>query len=264
MSIVYASLSVSDSLLFLVKANLSENPAQRLSDSELLDQLSTFLFAGSDTTAISISWCLHYLSLKPELQSRLRAELMAYNSDAPTSTDPIATLDSLPFLDAVVKETFRFAPPVHGTIRVATQDDYIPLSEPLVLKTNELVREIRIRKGSYVHIPIEGLNYSKDIWGDDAQCFNPDRWFSLPLSASRNPGLANLMTFSFGSHACIGWRFSVIEMKIFLAVLLPHFVFSPAPFTTIGKHNAIITRPYVKGKFKLGSQLPLNLSRYVA
>lgn len=154
-----------------VKANLSENPAQRLSDSDLVDQLSTFLFAGSDSTAISISWCLHYLSLHPGLQCRVRDELTTCSSPAEGAMDATSALDALPLLDAVVKETLRLAPPVHGTIRVATRDDFIPLSEPIVLRTNELVREVRIRKGSYVHIPIEGLNFSKDIWGDDALQF---------------------------------------------------------------------------------------------
>ena len=80
-------------------------------------------------------------------------------------------LDNLPVLDAVVHETLRLAPPVHGTIRVAMKDEYIPLSEPVMLRTNEFVREVQIRKGSYVHVPIEGLNYSKDIWGEDALIF---------------------------------------------------------------------------------------------
>lgn len=91
--------------------------------------------------------------------------------DPRANTDHVDTLDALPFLDAVVRETLRLAPPVHGTIRVAMKDEMIPLSEPVLLRTNEFVKEVRIRKGSYVHIPIEGLNYSKDIWGEDALLF---------------------------------------------------------------------------------------------
>ena len=47
-----------------------------MSDNEILDQLSTFLFAGSDTTAISIAWALYYLSLNPTIQTELRDELI--------------------------------------------------------------------------------------------------------------------------------------------------------------------------------------------
>lgn len=74
-------------------------------------------------------------------------------------------------MDAVVRETLRLAPPVHGTIRVAMKDEIVPLSEPTTLQSGERVNQVHIRKGSYVHIPIEGLNYSKEIWGDDALVF---------------------------------------------------------------------------------------------
>ncbi|KAL5534617.1 hypothetical protein ACEPAG_1080 [Sanghuangporus baumii] len=251
-----------DILSLLIKANLSEDPSTRLSDSELLDQISTFLFAGSDTTNVAISWALYCLALNPEVQTRLREEVATCHADASSRVGYVDALDSLPFLDAVVHETLRFAPPAHGTIRVAMKDEVIPLSEPIMLRTNEFVREVHIRKGSYVHIPIEGLNYSKDIWGEDALVFRPDRWFSLPASATHYPGLANVMSFTFGPHACIGWRFSLLEMKVFLAALLPHFVFAPA--AEIRKYNTIVTRPYVKDRLESGSALPLRVSRYNA
>ncbi len=132
-----------------------------------MNQLSTFLFAGAESTALSATWALHHLSLDTGIQDQLREELLS--SNALSQQDPAAALDALPFLDAVVRETLRFVPPAHGTLRVATQDEVIPLSEPIVLRTNELVHEVRIKKGSYVHIAIEGLNYCKDIWGDDAR-----------------------------------------------------------------------------------------------
>lgn len=83
-------------------------------------------------------------------------------------------LETLPLLDAVVRETLRICPPVHGTIRMATVDDRIPISHPVLLRDGTVVHKgeyIHIRKGSYVHIPIEGLNYSEEIWGKDAREF---------------------------------------------------------------------------------------------
>ena len=187
-----------------VKANLSSDPSKRLSDDVLLDQLSTILFAGSDTTGLSISWCIHLLSLNPEVQTRLREEILSlpthtssYSdssrapSPTPSETQSCASLssfssggayseyahadaiDSLPFLDAVVRETLRVCPPVHSTIRTATQNDTIPISSPIVLRDGTEIKSegISIRKGTYVHIPIEGLNMSEDIWGKDARVF---------------------------------------------------------------------------------------------
>ena len=149
-----------------VKSNMSEDPARRMSDEELMDQISTLLFAGSDTTSLAIAWCLHHLSLNPRVQNRLREELQSLHS-----IEDMSFVDKLPYLNAVVQETLRLCPPAHSTIRVAMEDDLIPLSHPVKLRDGTVVQEVHIRKGSYVHIPIEGLNMSKDIWGEDALIF---------------------------------------------------------------------------------------------
>lgn len=149
-----------------VRSNMSEDIAQRMSDEDLIDQISTLLFAGSDTTSLAIAWCLHHLSLDPRIQKRLREELQSFHS-----LDDMTLVDKLPYLNAVVQETLRLCPPAHSTIRVAIEDDMIPLSHPVKLRDGRVMREVCIRKGSYVHIPIEGLNMSKDIWGEDALIF---------------------------------------------------------------------------------------------
>ncbi|KAG2368192.1 cytochrome P450 [Suillus spraguei] len=261
-----------DILSLLIKSNLSADISGRLSDADLLSQLSTFLFAGSDSTSLTMSWCIHLLSLHPDVQARLRSELNSMSPCASNSSSMSGysapahaeTIDMLPFLDAVVRETLRLCPPVHGTMRVATRDDNIPISSPIVLRNGTIIQPgetIHLRKGSYVHIPIEALNFSTDIWGEDARMFNPDRWSSLPHTARApsHPGIANLMTFSFGPHACPGWKFSMLQTKIFLATLIPHFVFEPA--ADIQKFNAILTRPYVYDQFEFGTRLPVKIGR---
>ena len=149
-----------------VKSNMSEDPARRMSEEELIDQISTLLFAGSDTTSLAIAWCLHHLSLNPQIQERLKEELRSLHS-----IEDMGGVDKLPFLNAVVQETLRLCPPAHSTIRAAMEDDAIPLSHPIKLRDGTIMQEVHIRKGSYVHIPIEGLNMSKDIWGEDALTF---------------------------------------------------------------------------------------------
>ncbi|KAF9454954.1 cytochrome P450 [Macrolepiota fuliginosa MF-IS2] len=281
-----------DLLSLLMKSNMSSDPSKRLTDQELLEQCSTFLLAGSDSTSVAISWALHFLSLDAAIQDRLREELNSLsvsidkaNDGPPSSRFPVTSLpntrpmfsaysleedwdrlDSLPFLDAVVRETLRFSPPVHSTIRVAMKDDYIPISHPIKLQDGTLLQKgdhVAIRKGSYIHIPIEGLNYSEELWGSDVRTFNPDRWFNLPpqVRPPAHPGIGNLMTFSFGPHACLGNKFSTTEMKIFLATLLTNFIFAPAPDTEIQKGNSILTRPFIKDKWELGTQLPLTVHK---
>ncbi|KAF8633944.1 hypothetical protein AX15_001127 [Amanita polypyramis BW_CC] len=265
-----------DILNLLIKANLSSDESKRLSDSELLDQCSSFLQAGSDSVGLAIAWCIHLLSLNPQIQTRLREELLcSLEPLVDFSQDVFAKeldrhweiIDTLPYLEAVVRETLRVCPPVHGTIRVATEDDRIPISEPITLRGGTIVEKggyISIRKGSYVHIPIEGLNYSPEIWGPTARQFDPDRWSSLPTNARspQHPGLGNLMTFSFGPHSCLGYKFTLAEMKIFLAILTCSFIFAPSPDIKIAKFNAILTRPYVIDQWEQGTQMPILVKPY--
>jgi len=64
----------------------------------------------------------------PEIQDKLRAEL----SEIPTDTPSHEELTTLPYLDAVVRETLRAYPPIPAIARVAREDSVLPLSEPLI------------------------------------------------------------------------------------------------------------------------------------
>jgi cytochrome P450 len=81
---------------------------------------------------------------------------------------------SLPLLDGVVRETLRLCSPVHDTIRVATCNDQIPISHPVTLQNGTVIAAggtISIRKGSFIHIPINGLNHEEDVFGPDCDEF---------------------------------------------------------------------------------------------
>lgn len=85
----------------------------------------------------------------------------------------MSAIERLSYLDNVVRESLRFCPAVHSTIRVATQDERIPLSHPITLKNGQTIGTdlngfFEIKKGSYIHIPIEGFSLNEDIWGPDA------------------------------------------------------------------------------------------------
>ena len=62
-----------------------------------------------------------------EAQNKLRNELLAVGTDNPTMDE----LNALPYLDGVVRETLRVHAPVASTVRIAIQDDVLPLGEPI-------------------------------------------------------------------------------------------------------------------------------------
>ena len=76
------------------------------------------------------TWALFALTQNREAQDKLRNELLSVGTDNPTMDE----LNALPYLDAVVRETLRVHAPVDSTMRVATQDDFLPLSEPIMDK----------------------------------------------------------------------------------------------------------------------------------
>jgi cytochrome P450 len=130
-------------------------------------EVPTFIVAGHETTSSLITWTLFALANAPEVQMKLRDELRDYPSEAPSMDE----INSLKYLDVVLKETLRLYAPVNSTTRVATQDDLIPLSQPIKDRKGVSRSELRVKKGDIISIPIRILNRSADIWGPDAHEF---------------------------------------------------------------------------------------------
>ncbi|KAF6759987.1 cytochrome-450 hydroxylase [Ephemerocybe angulata] len=265
-----------DLLSLLLKSNVAVDlPAdQRISDEDILNNVSTFMFAGSDTSSLTVTWTLWLLAQHPEVQSRLRNEMLAalpgvsLNDISQFTEDEIQTLyntlANLPLLDKVVRECIRVIPPVHSSIRVATQDDEIPVDYPVRLRdgTIDTKKSVSVSKGTFIHVAVEGFNLDKTFWGDDAWEFKPDRWDDLPEAARQLPGLfSNTLTFSAGPRSCIGLRFSLIEIKSFIYTLVSTFVFKPTD-DKIVKSNVVLTRPYLSKRSEEGSQCPLIVIPY--
>lgn len=85
------------------------------------------------------TWALFALTQNPEVQAKLRDELLTVASDNASMDE----LNSLAYLDGVVRETLRLFPPVPASLRVARQDDILPLNEPVKDKNGNLLDGIR-------------------------------------------------------------------------------------------------------------------------
>ncbi|KAJ4473121.1 cytochrome P450 [Lentinula aciculospora] len=251
------NLKSKDLLTLLVKSNMNGEPSQRMSDEDVLAQIPTFFVAGHETTRqeFSTTWALFALVQHPDVQRKLREELCTMATDNPT----MEQLNTLPYLDAVVKESLRLYAPVPSVLRVASHDDVIPLSQPLKDKKGVEHHSISVAKGQAVIVPLLALNRDKATWGDDAMEFKPERWEKVPEAATSVPGVwSHMMTFLGGPRACIGYRLSLIEMKALLFVLVREFEFELAvPREEIIKKTMIVQRPRVKSEPEGGTQLPL-------
>ncbi|KAI0789221.1 cytochrome P450 [Abortiporus biennis] len=220
-----------DIISVLLKTNMEASEEDKLPEEEILAQMATLVFAATDTTTSALSQILSLLAEHPNVQERLRREILEVKQgQEDISYDML--VDRLPYLDAICRETLRLYPPVSFVFREAFEDAVLPLSRPIYGVDGQAISEISIPKGTFLAVGILASNRNKEIWGEDALEWKPERWLSpLPeaVTGSRIPGVySNLMTFLGGGRACIGFKFSQLEMKVVLAILLQSFKFSPA------------------------------------
>ncbi|KAG2125568.1 cytochrome P450 [Suillus cothurnatus] len=261
----------------LIKAE-GQEAELHMSEEEVLAQMRVLLVAGYETTSTSLTvsslcnnvcvrhsrgnqWALIELSRHPDVQTRLREELLAFGPD-PTYDQLKA---NLPYLDAVVHEILRLHPSVPEFSRRAREDDVIPLSEPVRTESGEMTDSISIAKGSLMVISIRAINRSLAIWGPDAKEFKPDRWLTedgISGKAKEVQGHRHLLTFVDGPRTCLGKDFAIAEFKVVLSVLVKNFVFEmrDGPDSEIEIVRGLLPRPRIVGEDGIG--VPLRIRRY--
>ncbi|KAI0754292.1 cytochrome P450 [Daedaleopsis nitida] len=229
-----------DIMSILLRENMSASQEDRLPEEELIGQMSTFILAAMDTTSNAIAVTLQLLADHPEVQERLRREILEASSGQDLDYDELV---SLPYLDAVCRETLRLHAPIANVFRETRADVVLPLSQPIKGIDGSMINEIPIPKDTTVVVGLLASNCNKAIWGEDAMEWKPERWLSpLPesVTAAKIPGIySNLMTFLGGGRSCIGFKFSQLEMKVVLCKLLGKFTFSPSGKPVVWNLSAI-------------------------
>lgn len=179
----------------------------RLSDEQLKDHVLALGAAAFDALAASAAYCILFLAMHPEVQRKVFNEIdQAFGSCEELTIERLSTLE---YLGRVIKETMRLVPGVHAIARECA-DDF------------DLSTSCKLSKGTVISINIFGLHRRKDLWGDDAERFNPDRFA---------PGIFNnksqfYIPFSAGKRNCIGERFAFAAFKIMVLKLVKSFKFS--------------------------------------
>ncbi|OJA11405.1 hypothetical protein AZE42_12467 [Rhizopogon vesiculosus] len=256
-----------DVFSLLVNANMDTDAKAKLTEEELLGQMRTLLIAGHETTSTTIGWALLELAKHPKIQSRLREEIRAAEAVMHARGDTeftITDFDAMPYATAFIKEVLRFYPVAYSVYRCASQDDILPLSQPITTRFGKVIHELPVPKGTRIVASIAAYNQIKDLWGEDAHVFNPERWLNGTATEKKATPVgvySNLMTFLGGVRGCIGWRFALIEMQVFLTEIVGKFEFAlTEKAKRIRREACMVMTPTVEGEVEKGVQLPLRVS----
>ncbi|KAL2845385.1 putative cytochrome P450 alkane hydroxylase [Aspergillus pseudodeflectus] len=206
-----------------VKANGEEMAEKRhpftvdllreLKDPKLVrDQLMNVLIAGRDTTACLMSWACYHLVRNPAALERLREEIASIAPKGERLTRP--HISKMAYLQRVLKETNRLYTQVPVNVRVARKTTYLPRGGG-----PDGESPILIPKNTGVGFSAYHMHRNKEIYGDNANEFRPERWEG---SQSKNLGFA-FMPFHDGPRVCLGKDFALMEASYGLVRLLQEF-----------------------------------------
>ncbi|XP_069889707.1 cytochrome P450 3A9-like [Dipodomys merriami] len=200
--------------LMINSQNSKDMESQKgLSDLELAAQSIIFIFAGYETTSLTLSFAMYLLALHPDVQKKLQEEVdRTLPNKAPITYDAMLEME---YVDMVVNEVLRLYP-IAGRLERACKAD---------VEINGVV----IPKNTVVMVPTYALQRDAKYWPEPEE-FRPER-FSKKNKESINPYI--YMPFGVGPRNCIGMRFALMNIKLALVRLMQNFSFQPCKETQI-------------------------------
>lgn len=191
-------------LLDLLLAGEDPKSQRKMDTGELRDNLLTFIVAGHETTALTLSWALYLCAFDQDIQEQARTQAKAVLGDRIATAEDVA---QLPFISQIVDETLRLYPPAGIISRTALSHDTL------------CDRDIQPK--DTVMIPIYALHRNHLIWD------NPDQFDPTRFANRRSIPRYGYLPFGDGPRICIGASFALQEAVIILASLLAKFKFTP-------------------------------------
>jgi len=192
------------------KQSLMFNLANQTQDRiELRDQTLSILLAGRDTTASLLGWAITRLALHPEVFSKLRDIVL--RDFEPGTEITFAQLKGCRYLQHFLNEVLRLHPTVPLNQRIATKDTTLPTGGGPDQRS-----PIAVKKGQVVLFSVYNMQRRKDLWGEDAAEFKPERW-------EQRFAAWQFLPFLGGPRICLGQQFALTEASYLIVRLLHQF-----------------------------------------
>jgi cytochrome P450 len=181
---------------------------------------AVILYAASfETTANTLAWTLLLIAQHPAVAAELQDEIDTDVTDWPPD---YATLEDLPLLDAVIKESMRLLPPVAYTFRTPMQEVEI---DGLKLGIKDKI------------LLIHYLTHRDPKVFANPNRFEPKRWFES------KPDPYEYVAFSAGPRLCLGISFAMLELKLTVVCVMQRFRLAVVPGAQIDAGIHLTLRP---------------------
>ena len=211
-----------DDLLSHLTTATDPETGRSMSTIDIRNNLMTFITAGHETTALTLTWTFYLLSLYPELEERVRGELAAVTGGGPVRPNHI---DELAYTNQVIQELMRLYPPAALIVRAARRD---------IVLDNE-----QIRAGITVYVPVYAVHRHEKIWSEPDR-FDPSRF---EPEAAKVIDQFSYLPFGAGPRTCIGQNFAQMEAAAVMATLLRSFQLKLRPGYTPEPRLRVTLRP---------------------
>ncbi|KAG8893433.1 hypothetical protein FRC01_013595, partial [Tulasnella sp. 417] len=239
------------------KEGLAEQ--ESLSEWELRDEVLTYIFGGTDTTASSLQWGMKFLTENPQVQETLHSELLDALEDAPQDRpltfDDLMSADKTPYLEAVVTEILRYGKVAEASIKQATEPiDILGQTVPagttilwcshIACDNATIFNEKRLRDLDEVRSETSRKNGlgGRSLWSIPTDKFEPERWIKSDEDTGKRSFDARAgysFPFGVGLRTCAGKQLAVLELKIYIATLNLSFFLGEVP-KELSSHRAQI------------------------
>lgn len=220
--------------LLSILLTLRDEAGEGMSNQQLRDEVMTFLLAGHETTALTLTWALTLLSQHPDVETTLLNKLQTVLGERPPTP---ADLPQLHYTDWVIREAMRLYPPIWAMGRYVASDCEIG-GYPITAGSNVVISQYIVHRDPR--------------WFDEPTRFKPERWAND--LAKRLPPFA-YFPFGGGSRVCIGKAFAMMEAVLVLATLMQQFHLELLPGQEIVPWAAFTLRPKQEIKVRLQRRL---------
>ncbi len=219
-----------DLLDMLLSAKLEEE--KQFTADQLVLELDGIVFAGHDTTAMTLTWIFYHLAQDARIEEKLRAEIQSVLGDRlPTLED----IEHMPYTQMVIQEALRLYPPVYATVRENLEADSW--------------QDYSIPAHTSVLVNIFGLHRLASLWPYPDE-FNPEN-FAPEHSANRHRFA--FQPFISGPRKCMGDSFAMMEMQLLIPTILQQTRLRFAGSQLVPPKPAFVLHP--------GKRIPMKVER---